>query len=267
MIPYRLRNLKFYALLGVMGIGAIALLPGDKDAQPTQRVATVEAQRPSYLATDVPAAGVDNIETASIVPLAPTPSEQEMPALVSPTPGSESSIATLPATGTSMTVASTDATAFPMDVTPSETTVTPGFDANAKLTSVSSPVNLRAGPSSSTQTLLVLRPGDRVSVIEANNGWVNVALADGQVGWVSAKYVNGFGGEVATATPDQDERRDVRKRSFRVNGRVAVRAGPSRTAERLFVIDRGDRVRVVERRGNWARIVVDGGVSGWVPVR
>ena len=264
MIPFRVRNLKFYVLLGVMGVGAIALLPGDKDAQPTQRVASVEPQRPSYLATDVPPATIDNIETASIAPFAAKPAEQEMPALITPTPGSESSIMPLPATGTSTTVASTGATAFPMDVTPSDPTVTPTFDANAKVTSVSSAVNLRAGPSSSTQTLLVLRPGDQINVIESSNGWVNVALADGQVGWVSAKYVNGFGGEAKAREGRQD---DIGKRSFRVDGRVAVRASPSRSSERLFVIDSNDSIRIVERRGKWARVIVDGGVSGWVPIR
>jgi SH3-like domain-containing protein len=110
----------------------------------------------------------------------------------------------------------------------------------------------------------VLQPGVQVNVIEASNGWVNVALADGQVGWVSAKYVNGFGGE---ATAREDRRDDLRKKSFRVDGRVAVRASPSRSAERLFVIDSNDSIRIVERRGKWARVIVDGGVSGWVPIR
>lgn len=48
---------------------------------------------------------------------------------------------------------------------------------------------------------------------------------------------------------------------------VNVRAGPSTGTARLFVLQRGARVTVTERAGDWALIVDQGGESGWVHSR
>jgi SH3-like domain-containing protein len=170
---------------------------------------------------------------------------------------------------------SPEAAAFPMDEAP---------DAEAGLAiepppvlgdpdaSVRSAVNMRAGPSTSTQTLMVLPAGEPLRVIETSGGWVNVALADGTTGWVYSRYLSGAGIPAVEETAPaprivEVEERDenpIRRGGVRLATDVAVRAGPGRGAQRLFRVDKGEPVTVIEQRGQWVRISTSSGPSGWV---
>ena len=67
---------------------------------------------------------------------------------------------------------------------------------------------------------------------------------------------------------DEEERPQAMRGKFaRLGAAVVVRAGPSRTAARLFVLDAGERVAIAEVRGAWIRVVLPSGVSGWVRAR
>jgi SH3-like domain-containing protein len=269
MLPYRFRNLGFYGLLGVMGLGALALLPGDETARPAaDRIATVEPERPSYI-VEVPRAAVDDIQTASVAPVTAAPVQQEMPAPITPAP---EEIATATLTVDTPPAGSDE---FPMDVSvPQEE---PGFAAGGARLTVTSAVNMRVGPSTSTSTIMVLPPGEPVAVLNRSGGWINVALADGQSGWVYERYLSGGSGG-AEAEPAAAERTaSVERRrervveddddGYRLRRSVALRDRPSRDGAPLFRVEEGEDIEIAERRGNWVRIRVGGGVSGWVQSR
>ena len=266
MIPNPFRGLGFYLAIGVMGLGAFALLPGDDTARPAvERIATVEPARPSYIVEVAPAP--DRIETATVSSTSPAPAEQAMPAPLTPEPVTTASLTvTTPAPGSDE---------FPMDVVEplTEAAVVPP---NAERLSVSSAVNMRVGPSTSTSTIQVLPAGEPVAVLGRNRGWVNVALANGQSGWVYERYLSDGSRRAApdeveqTASIDRERRRERvvdDDDGYYVRRTVELRDRPSRSGTPLFRIRRGEPVEIAEQRGNWVRIRVDGGISGWVQAR
>jgi SH3-like domain-containing protein len=260
MIPNSFRGLGFYLAIGVMGLGAFALLPGDDTARPAvERIATVEPARPSYIVEVAPAP--DRIETATVSSTSPAPAEQEMPAPLTPDPVTTASLTvTAPPPGSDE---------FPMDVIEPQTeaAVVPP---NAERLSVSSAVNMRVGPSTSTSTIQVLPAGEPVAVLGRNRGWVNVALADGQSGWVYERYLSDGSRRVVEQTASIERERAVEDDDddgYFVRRTVELRDRPSRSGTPLFRIRRGEPVEIAEVRGNWVRIRVDGGISGWVQAR
>jgi SH3-like domain-containing protein len=292
MLLDRFRNIGVYAALGVMGLGAFAMLPGDETARPAvERIATVEPQRPSYLVEVAPAA-VDSMETASVATSTATPAVQQMPPPIpKQRPVDTASLTVAPADSG---LPPADSDEFPMDVAEPEPVVPP----DARRLTVSSAVNLRAGPSTSTSTIKVLPEGAKVAVLGENRGWVNVALPDGQSGWVYERYLTDGSRPAAKPKKEQrtanverrrerapvvekeEERRvtllDLRRERTRtvddddgyvVRRSVALRDRPSRNGQRLFNVRRGEPVEIAEQRGNWVRIRIDGGISGWVQSR
>jgi SH3-like domain-containing protein len=283
MVPYRFRNIGFYSVLGAMGLGALVLLPGDETARPEiDRIATVGPERPSYL-VEVPQT-VDAVATASVAPVAAVPAEQEMPAPLTAEPE--------PVTTATLTVTTPPAGSdeFPMDVAPADEPATDAaaVPAGAERLTVRSAVNMRVGPSTSTSTIMVLPAGEPVAVLGRNRGWINVALADGQTGWVYQRYLSGGAEPEAeparkaraepviereTRTASVERRRERRRivevvdDGYSLRRGVALRDRPSRDGAPLFRVEQGEPIEIAERRGNWVRIRVDGGVSGWVRVR
>jgi uncharacterized protein YraI len=282
MIPYRFRNIGFYSVLGAMGLGALVLLPGDETARPEiDRIATVEPARPSYL-VQVPQT-VDTIETASIGPTAVAPAKQSMPAPLTAEPE--------PVTTATLTVTSPPpgSDEFPMDVAPADEAIVeePVVPAGAERLTVRTAVNLRAGPSTSTSTIMVLPAGKPVAVLGRNKGWINVALPDGQTGWVYQRYLSN--GTTVEAEPARKakaepviretrtasvERRRERRRAlddgdygYSLRRGVALRDRPSSNGAPLFRLEQGDSIEIAERRGDWVRVRVSGGVSGWIQSR
>lgn len=136
----------------------------------------------------------------------------------------------------------------------------------------STAVNMRVGPSTDTARLTTLQPGEPVSVIETSDGWSFVQTVTGESGWVASNYlgeraVKREEARQAEASSNGNPNADVEGRTVRSSSAVVVRAGPSNGAERLFVIQPGEAIRIAETRGSWARVIVDGGVSGWVRLR
>lgn len=52
-------------------------------------------------------------------------------------------------------------------------------------------LNLRAGPSTTTEVLRALPQGTVVAEAARTGNWVQVRTADGEVGWMSARYLRG----------------------------------------------------------------------------
>jgi uncharacterized protein YgiM (DUF1202 family) len=67
-------------------------------------------------------------------------------------------------------------------------------------------VNVRSGPSTETQPVSSLAPGEEVAVLGRNGDgtWIQVQLADGRDGWISASLVEITAREADEATPTDE---------------------------------------------------------------
>jgi hypothetical protein len=50
-------------------------------------------------------------------------------------------------------------------------------------------LHVRSGPGLGHPVIADIKPGEKYPILGEENGWVNIRLADGREGWVSAKYV------------------------------------------------------------------------------
>lgn len=142
-------------------------------------------------------------------------------------------------------------------------------------------VNMRSGPSTASPTLFVLQPDEEVAIIERQGSWARVEKTSGATGWVYGRYLGNGTDDVDTTATGSVQTAEVtkprverpsRQREERARERgtvlasVRLRAGPSRAAPTIGTVEPGTPLRVAERRNGWARVVVPGGISGWVRV-
>lgn len=85
----------------------------------------------------------------------------------------------LPSTGAFAATEATTATSTTSSITPLNTTAT----VNVNL------LNMRTGPSTSYPIMHTLWKGNTVAVIGQSNGWYQIRLSDGRVGWASGQYM------------------------------------------------------------------------------
>lgn len=146
-------------------------------------------------------------------------------------------------------------------------------DEPRELTSVRTAVNMRSGPSTNHATLFVLQPDEEVRIVSRDGAWAQVEKTNGPTGWVYGSYLGADeAGDPATAAivPKGKGVREASiarpSKSDASGGGIRLRAAPSTSAATLFSVEPGTQLRVAERRNGWARVVVPGGMSGWVRV-
>ncbi len=242
----RSRTIAVVVALG-LGLGAMLLIPGES--------ATSIGEAEAAPATIAAADPQDKLAALLGEPVAPV----RTPAQLTVTPAAPAEppqLAALPA-------APIEAAA------PDLTGLTPDRVGGAAL-------NLRAGPSSATAQIAVLSPGQPVHVGTASGGWVEVTLDDGRTGWVFARYLESaapVATAAATAPVEAAPARAVVQaapgqrlegRTARIAASLPVRARPAAAAQRLLTLTPGERVRILDVRGNWLRIETTAGISGWI---
>ena len=71
-----------------------------------------------------------------------------------------------------------------------ESVETPATTPESSVFVTASTLNVRREPSANADVVAQVKRGDRVTVIESTQGWINVRLASDQTGWVSARHVS-----------------------------------------------------------------------------
>ncbi len=247
--------------LGVVGtVGVLMLIPGGNDsAVAHQSAVSTSPALASFLDNAVGTRTADKTSDQVIAEVASGP-EPGQPAPVQ--------AVTVP-----VTVQTTVASTTEMPTAP---------DGSRELITARTAVNMRSGPSTGNPTLFVLQQDQQVAVLEREGGWTKVEALNGETGWVYGSYLGD--GSVATdvdttvtgsiepaAAPKPRAEKPVREASVEqprasASGLAAIRlrAGPSRSAETIGTVEAGTPLRIAERRPGWARVVVPGGISGWV---
>lgn len=106
-----------------------------------------------------------------------------------------------------------------------------------------------ASANAGSPVLGTLRRGTPVQIIETRGDWAQVQIPQGFNVWVFGRYVN-ESGAIAQITADK-----VRARSLPSTASNSAVVG---------VFQRGDRVAVVSRQGDWKRVRAPQSMTGWV---
>jgi SH3-like domain-containing protein len=235
-------------------LGAMLLIPGER------QIAVADVPAVTSVTSHETIAAIDAMLSPPALPAAPLP-ERARAIVGAPEPNA----------GNFQTAA----------LTTPEAAAPPALDPSLRPDAIGpSAVNLRAGPSSSTSTITVLQPGQAVHTGATDGGWVEITLPDGTTGWVYSRYLASVAA-TAPAEPEQPapkaEKAKTAKavikgnangklegRTARIEASLDARSIPSKSARTIFRTEPGERVRIVDVRGKWLRIVTADGSSGWI---
>jgi uncharacterized protein YgiM (DUF1202 family) len=247
---YRHGRVAFIAVGCAAILGAMLLIPGEEQVAVAEvRAAVGEPSQETIAAIDA-LLGSDRTEVAAPQQVAATPSITE----------ADRNLLTA-----ALSAPQTDLEGAPL-VDPDLRPDTIGASA----------VNLRAGPSTATATVTVLQPGQAVRTGEMDGGWVEVTLEDGTTGWVYSRYLASSPAAHEAAAPAEKAATRTAKavvkggngalegRTARIEASLTARAQPEGGSRSVFRTEPGERVRILDVRGNWLRIVTADGSSGWI---
>lgn len=109
-------------------------------------------------------------------------------------------------------------------------------------------VNVRAGQSANFEKLCMVNKGDEVVVLEHAYGWYKIELPREATSFIISKYVEPVGRLYGLIT----------------NDRINIRAGAGINYSVLGQLNKGDKVRIVERQEEWYKIRPVKESFGWV---
>ncbi|MDQ0882970.1 SH3 domain-containing protein [Peribacillus sp. V2I11] len=128
-----------------------------------------------------------------------------------------------------------------------------------------SSVRVRTGPGTTFQTVGSLSKGTAVDIIEKNENWIKVKMADIE-GWVSSDYLNlpaaSENASKKDSTKEKETDRSV-KTGVTLVDRLNVRSEPSTSSATLGKLNKNTSVTVYRVENEWAEIDFQG-VRGWV---
>ena len=104
-------------------------------------------------------------------------------------------------------------------------------------------VNLRARPDKNAEVITQASKGAKLDVLEQKDKWVRVSLPDTAKCYVAAKFI---------------------KDGAAASDAVNVRSGPSTNHKDIGKLAKGDKVEVVETKGEWTQIKPTAACCGWV---
>lgn len=120
--------------------------------------------------------------------------------------------------------------------------------AHAEMRSVAVPTaNFRSGPSEDAEIKFVGNMYFPVKVLETRDGWTKIKDFEGDSAWVASRLLS----KTVAAVVIKSKRANIREK-------------PSKKADIAFKVERGEVFKVLERDGEWLRVVDVNGEQGWV---
>ncbi|RCK12079.1 hypothetical protein DT075_16215 [Bacillus licheniformis] len=115
--------------------------------------------------------------------------------------------------------------------------------ASGKVTSSEANLRIRKGPGTSYEVQGVFPEGEQADLLKTDGKWIKISYQN-ITGWVYSDYVNW---EAVIATDE-----------------INVRSGPGLSHEIVSVVSRNESYPILEERGDWVQIQLNGGQKGWV---
>ncbi|MBO0996394.1 SH3 domain-containing protein [Bacillus sp. SD075] len=128
-----------------------------------------------------------------------------------------------------------------------------------------SSVRVRTGPGTTFQTVGSFSEGTAVDIIEKNENWIKVKMADIE-GWVSSDYIRLPAASENAGKKDSTKGKETNqavKTGVTLVDRLNVRSEPSKSSATLGKLNKNTAVTVYRVENEWAEIDFQG-VRGWV---
>lgn len=124
-------------------------------------------------------------------------------------------------------------------------------------------VNVRSDAGKQYDIIKVASQGTKVKLIKKSNGWCNIELPSGTIGWISEKYID-FTGNI------ENENNNNSSEFIPCNGKVTcrsnlnVRSGPSTSYTIKAKLYSKQVVKLIDKSNGWYKVSLTNGVTGWV---
>ncbi|MBC6300753.1 SH3 domain-containing protein [Listeria booriae] len=176
------------------------------------------------------------------------------------------------AAGLALTLAFTTVGAGTINAEAAQTTK---YVAKPQMVTVKSDVKVRAGESTKSKVLGILKKGEKVYFVKDDYGWSKVTYK-GKTGYVGTRYLNIPGKQVDSkkapvkkATPAKASTKKVTptkkttskaqaSKTVTAKTAVNVRASQSKTSKVLGVLKKGEKVTVVKESRGWSQVTYKG---------
>ena len=107
-------------------------------------------------------------------------------------------------------------------------------------------LNVRYSPSASAKLQLVLKKGNKVTVIGEKDGWYKIKTASGKTGWVVSKYIS------LKADAIRKDARGIKKIVTATT--LNVRSGPDTSYTSIGKLYKNNEVDVISESNGWSKI-------------
>ena len=127
-----------------------------------------------------------------------------------------------------------------------------GEEYGTGIVDVSSSLNVRSGPSTSSSVVASLSDGARVTILSReSNGWYRIRTSSGVTGYVSGEYIN-LTDEDDSDSPSQSYTGTVKLSSS--TSRLNIRSSANKGASIIGKAANGSKVTIIGESGDWYRI-------------
>lgn len=114
-------------------------------------------------------------------------------------------------------------------------------------------LNLREGASTEHNVKEVLDKGENIKIVSESNGWYKVKTSDDETGWSYGKYIDA----------SKKEKEEASAIKGTVTEYLNFRKGPSIEDEIINVHEKGSKVKVLSKKGDWYKVKTSDGEVGW----
>jgi len=150
--------------------------------------------------------------------------------------------------------------AAPVVVTPTPASPVPSSSTTTTMKSTAN-LNMRTGPATSFQSVLVIPKGATVTLVEDKGEWKKITY-NGKTGWSSGKYLTGVSISTPVTSPVTPTIPSATGAIYKTTGNLYMRTGPAKTAASVLVMPYGANVTLVEDGGEWKKVTYNG-KTGW----
>ncbi|MFX4262085.1 N-acetylmuramoyl-L-alanine amidase [Pelotomaculum propionicicum] len=124
-----------------------------------------------------------------------------------------------------------------------------------------SSVNIRSGPGTGYNIVTQVGYGSSLPILGSSGDWYNVSVNPGGSGWIAGWLVSVVNSP--STTPSRSDTTGARN-AVVTGSIVNVRGGPGTTNSVVGQVFQGNSLPVLEQSGDWYRVTLPNGSSGWV---